>query len=662
MSSSTLDLATQPGSQSNAVGNERLIQRLKRAYKKQIDEVKEVIQSKPDGDIVKVLDHYDYSVGKAIDAFVNGDDKQIIAEWSSFKSNKSHQHNENGDHTNISGDSVSKANQSKSANKNNNRNSSNKQQQQPQGKQGSNKSSKRQANNPNSLKINDLVASIIDQSIKTSSVTVSSSSTFNQTIEPSIVASSSPSSAYSYLNSNLVKILPSNYDEIEHHQDQQLTPGQQKQTQLMNSLNSSVSGGAFTNSNNIKNNLVTVIGIQPLSSGANSINSNTSSPAQTQSSVQSSPSSNSMMSSMSGVSSSFSQEANTNRQQSSQHQQLTSGRSSQFDILNNQPFINIQINKKLNNQNAKALLEKPAKDLQRQIVNLNKISSSYNDHVQKAQANIDEAYGKLRLALDERYKFLKSQIYISANDGDKLLKQRQAKANNLKYLADNGIHLTDQHTNELKAEIKHFVSERQLDEELLKVNLFEPLNFDKVNDLINQFGLVTQIKNNYSLQIPSLSSNGANATMMPINNPSVQHLMTSNSTFINGPISKQFEHNLSINNANKAHVNAQHQTQQFGNNMQNKLVNGHSLQQQQTHQIKQNGIDNNNNNKHLSNGNAANNMFNGLNGTAKVNDINENGDDAGFIQVTKKPRKLFAIVLLLIFYFNLSNIYVTIFI
>ena len=39
---------------------------------KKIDEVREVIQNKPESDIVKVLEYYDYDVGKTIDAFLNG--------------------------------------------------------------------------------------------------------------------------------------------------------------------------------------------------------------------------------------------------------------------------------------------------------------------------------------------------------------------------------------------------------------------------------------------------------------------------------------------------------------------------------------------------------------------------------------------------------------
>jgi hypothetical protein len=39
---------------------------------KKVDEVKEVIQNKPDAEILKVLEHFDFDVGKTIDAFIKG--------------------------------------------------------------------------------------------------------------------------------------------------------------------------------------------------------------------------------------------------------------------------------------------------------------------------------------------------------------------------------------------------------------------------------------------------------------------------------------------------------------------------------------------------------------------------------------------------------------
>jgi hypothetical protein len=45
-----------------------------KSYKnsKKLDEVKEVIQNKPDADIIKVLEVYDNDVAKTINAFMNG--------------------------------------------------------------------------------------------------------------------------------------------------------------------------------------------------------------------------------------------------------------------------------------------------------------------------------------------------------------------------------------------------------------------------------------------------------------------------------------------------------------------------------------------------------------------------------------------------------------
>jgi hypothetical protein len=47
-------------------------------YKNKVEEVKEVIQSKSDTDIIKVLEYFENDVGKTIDAFINGKFKIIF--------------------------------------------------------------------------------------------------------------------------------------------------------------------------------------------------------------------------------------------------------------------------------------------------------------------------------------------------------------------------------------------------------------------------------------------------------------------------------------------------------------------------------------------------------------------------------------------------------
>ena len=39
---------------------------------RKVDEVREVIQNKPEAEILKVLEYFNYDVGKTINAFING--------------------------------------------------------------------------------------------------------------------------------------------------------------------------------------------------------------------------------------------------------------------------------------------------------------------------------------------------------------------------------------------------------------------------------------------------------------------------------------------------------------------------------------------------------------------------------------------------------------
>lgn len=338
---------------------------------KKIDEVKEVVQNRSNVDIAKVLEHFEYNVGKAIDAFVTDGGKEALSKWSEARSRL------NSSQSSLMSDP-----------------------------------GKRPAKKSNKPNLTDLVASVIDQYTSTS-------------------LSSTPA----------VSISPSEPQKTEVLLD------------TINRLNTE------TNLNGYK---VTILGIE--TPGANQSSSSSTSP------------------SSASVASSASFE-----------------RPQQLDL------VKPKFNKSFINPNAKLLLEKPIKDLQRQTVQLSKVHSSIQEQVAVSSQLLNKTYQQLLSILAERKAQLESDLKASSQMAISLVEQRQSKAANLKLLADNGQHLSDAECNELRADIKHFVSERLLDEELAKVNFFstQTNEVEKIARDLAVLGSVVQVKNEYSAKRPA---------------------------------------------------------------------------------------------------------------------------------------------------------------
>ncbi|CAF0763697.1 unnamed protein product [Brachionus calyciflorus] len=348
---------------------------------KKISEVKEVIQNRTDMEIAKVLEYFEYDVGKSIDAFVNDGGKEALAKWAETKSQL------NSSQSSLVSDSGRKQNGKTKAN------------------------------------LNDLVASVINQ-----------------------FTSSTPTTP---LNSQEVK-----------------KPEPQILIDSLNRLN--------TETSIINGYKVTILGIETPNSDQAVSTGNSSS---------TSPSSLSVTSSAS----------------SCDRPQVLDLNNSLLKIpTNNQR----QFNKNYINPNAKSFLEKSVKDLQRQTLQLNKIQNSFQDQIEKSTQLLNKTYQQLLSVLNERKKCLDMELVNSSQRAMGLIQERQSKAASLKHLTDNSQHLNDVELNELKADLKHFVSERQLDEEFTKVNMFnlDTVLMERLLGDLNTFGLVYNVKNQYSTQ------------------------------------------------------------------------------------------------------------------------------------------------------------------
>lgn len=349
--------------------------------------------------------------------------------------------------------------------------------------------------------INDLVSLIINQSITTTG------STTPQPPQPA--ASVQPTS----LNAQI-----------------------EQQQSILNNLNNLIIG----NQSKIGGPKVTVLGIeQPKETAVKVTNIQTS--------VTSSPS----------LTSSTSTFDKDNKQSNSSKQKVPQNVNSTNSNLPQHP-LSSHINRSYTNpNNTKNVLGNFQKDLQRQSQQLTRTSSQFQEELSKSQMNIDQTFMLLRSMLDQRQAQLQTELASVARNAVQTLNQRQQRASQLKVLGDNVVHLNDQDTMELKADMKHFINERLLDEEFGQVKVFSEDNYDQLHEAIGNYGRVVQLNHiKYATSRPPVDKvlDASYKIAAPVAQSQPQPQKTNNST--NGVGKKNNNNNNNSGNKAAAKTNA----------------------------------------------------------------------------------------------------------
>lgn len=294
----------------------------------------------------------------------------------------------------------------------------------------------------------------------------------------------------SIINQSITTTVPSAIDTDKKHiaTTDSLSSQVQQQQSLLDNLNNLIISGQTANlAKSIGGLKVTILGTESTKQADNN-----------QSSLTSSPSS---MSAASVGSSTF-----ENKQAPQYNNQQTTKQKTPLDTEFYKNPLNTHLNMAYTNPNNihGSVLDKSQKDLHRQATQLAKISTQFQDDLNKAQLNCNQTFILLHNLLDQRQQQLQTQLNTTARIGTQQLAQRQYKAARLRNLVDNAVHLNDQDTLELKADIKHFVSERQLDEEFTKLKLFQQDNSDRLHETIASFGKIPQINVKYATERPPI--------------------------------------------------------------------------------------------------------------------------------------------------------------
>ncbi|XP_023615712.1 SPATS2-like protein isoform X1 [Myotis lucifugus] len=150
-------------------------------------------------------------------------------------------------------------------------------------------------------------------------------------------------------------------------------------------------------------------------------------------------------------------------------------------------------------------IEKSVKDLQRCTVSLTRYRVMIKEEVDSSVKKIKAAFAELHNCIIDKEVSLMAEMDQVKEEAMEILTARQKKAEELKRLTDLASQMAEMQLAELRAEIKHFVSERKYDEELGKAARFS-CDIEQLKAQIMLCGeVITHPKNNYSSRAPCSS-------------------------------------------------------------------------------------------------------------------------------------------------------------
>ncbi|XP_051016283.1 LOW QUALITY PROTEIN: spermatogenesis-associated serine-rich protein 2 [Acomys russatus] len=142
-------------------------------------------------------------------------------------------------------------------------------------------------------------------------------------------------------------------------------------------------------------------------------------------------------------------------------------------------------------------IEKSVKDLQRCTVSLARYRVVVKEEMDASIKKMKQAFAELQSCLMDREVALLAEMDKVKAEAMEILLSRQKKAELLKRMTDVAVRMSEGQLLELRADIKHFVSERKYDEDLGRVARFT-CDVEMLKQSIDSFGQVSHPKNSYS--------------------------------------------------------------------------------------------------------------------------------------------------------------------
>ncbi|KAM4048125.1 spermatogenesis-associated serine-rich protein 2 isoform 2-T2 [Anomaloglossus baeobatrachus] len=144
-----------------------------------------------------------------------------------------------------------------------------------------------------------------------------------------------------------------------------------------------------------------------------------------------------------------------------------------------------------------ANIEKSVKDLQRCSVSLARYRIVVKEEMDSSIKKMKQTFSEVQSCLMDREVTLLGEMDKVKAEAMEILDSRQKKAEELKKLTDVAVRMSEEQLAELRADIKHFVSERKYDEELGRAAKFTA-DLETLKKSLESFGQVSHPKNNYS--------------------------------------------------------------------------------------------------------------------------------------------------------------------
>lgn len=142
-------------------------------------------------------------------------------------------------------------------------------------------------------------------------------------------------------------------------------------------------------------------------------------------------------------------------------------------------------------------IEKSAKDLQRCTVSLARYRPLIKEEMDVSIKKMKVAFAEIQNCFMDREVALLGEMDKVKAAAFEILDSRQKKAETLKRMTDNAVRMSEEQLVELRADIKHFVSERKYDEDLGRCAQFT-CDVEELKASIQAFGQVSHPRNNYS--------------------------------------------------------------------------------------------------------------------------------------------------------------------
>ncbi|XP_078192917.1 spermatogenesis-associated serine-rich protein 2 isoform X3 [Callithrix jacchus] len=159
-------------------------------------------------------------------------------------------------------------------------------------------------------------------------------------------------------------------------------------------------------------------------------------------------------------------------------------------------------------------IEKSVKDLQRCTVSLARYRVVVKEEMDASIKKMKQAFAELESCLMDREVALLAEMDKVKTEAMEILLSRQKKAELLKKMTHVAVQMSEQQLVELRADIKHFVSERKYDEDLGRVARFT-CDVETLKKSIDSFGQVSHPKNSYSAR-----SRCSSVTSVSLSSPS----------------------------------------------------------------------------------------------------------------------------------------------